>query len=133
MAIWYLDTSALAKLVRPERETPTLRRWLGAQRSIISDLHRTELRRAAARAGGRAPARAERLLAEFDVIRIDADVFDRAGRLAPPELRSLDALHLAAALSLGPDLAGIVVYDERLRAGAVAAGIPVVSPGARPA
>lgn len=130
MAIWYLDTSALAKLVRPEPETPALRRWLTTKRWIVSDLHRTELRRAASRTGGRALARAERLLAESDVLRIDADVFDEAGRAEPTTLRSLDALHLAAAMSLGPDLSGIVVYDERLREAASVAGVPTISPGA---
>jgi predicted nucleic acid-binding protein len=130
VTIWYLDTSAMAKLVRREVETPALRRWLGRRRWIVSDLHRTELRRAALRAGGRALARTERLLAESDVLRIDADTFDRAGRLDPPNLRSLDALHLAAALSLGPDLSGIVVYDERMALAAAGAGIPAVSPGA---
>jgi hypothetical protein len=128
MAIWYLDTSALAKFVRPERETKQLRRWLAPKRWIISDLHRTELRRVAAQAGGRAPARADRLIAESDIVRIDAETFDRAGRLAPLDLRSLDALHLAAAMTLGPDLAGIVSYDERLTNAAAAAGITVATP-----
>lgn len=95
---------------------------------MLSDLHRTELRRAAGRAGGRALARAERLLSESDILRIDAEVFDRAGRLEPQDLRSLDALHLAAATTLGEDLAGIVVYDDRLRSAATAAGIEVASP-----
>ncbi len=129
MPIWYLDTSALAKLVRPETETPALRRWLRRKPWIVSDLHRTELRRAAARAGGRAPARADRLLAESDVVRISAETFDRAGRMAPSRLRSLDALHLAAAMTLGPDLAGIVVYDERLASAARQTGLQVASPG----
>src|SRR3954469_9438060 len=123
MAVWYLDTSALAKLVRPEDETADLRRWLRGKEWILSDLHRTELRRAAARAGGRAPARADRLLGEADVISFTADLFDEAGRLGPPELRSLDALHLAAAMALGPDLAGVVAYDERLVNAAAAAGL----------
>ncbi|MGH8923618.1 MAG: type II toxin-antitoxin system VapC family toxin [bacterium] len=128
MAIWYLDTSAVTKFVRPEPETGGLRRWLGSTPWILSDLHRTELRRAAGRAGGRAPARAERLLAESDIICIDAEVFDRAGRLGSPELCSLDALHLAAAMSLGPDLAGIVVYDDRLAEAADLVGLKVASP-----
>lgn len=128
MAIWYLDTSALAKFVRPEPETKPLQRWLESKRWIVSNLHRTELRRAAARAGGRAPARAERLLAESGIIRVDADVVDRAGRLRPLDLRSLDAIHLAAAMTLGPDLAGIVAYDERLRSAAATAGIEVAAP-----
>jgi hypothetical protein len=129
-AIWYLDTSAVAKLVRPEQETTSLRRWLRAKRWILSDLHRTELRRAAARAGGRAPARADRLLAESDIVRLSAEVFDLAGRLLPLGLRSLDALHLAAATALGPDLAGIVAYDERLASAAADVGLQIASPGA---
>jgi hypothetical protein len=129
VGIWYLDTSALAKLVRPEAETPALRRWLESEQWIISDLHRTELRRAAARAGGRAPARADRFLAESDVLRIDADVFDTAGWIEPTSLRSLDALHLAAARSLGSDLSGIVAYDERLFHASAAAGIATAAPG----
>ena len=130
MEIWYLDTSALAKLVRPEPETQALRKWLERKLWIVSDLHRTELRRAAWRAGGRAPARAERLLAECDVIRIDADTFDRAGRVEPSILRALDALHLAAATTLGPDLSGMVAYDERLLRAASDAGLRTASPGA---
>lgn len=61
---------------------------------------------------------------------ITAEVFDRAGAMAPPELHSLDALHLAAAMSLGRDLAGIVAYDDRLALAASRAGLKVASPGA---
>ena len=129
--VWYLDTSALAKLVRPERETASLHRWLRTRQWIASDLHRTELRRAAARAGGRAVARADRLLGEIDLISITAEVFDDAGRLAPVDLRSLDALHLASAMALADDLAGIVAYDDRLLAAAREVGIAVASPGRR--
>lgn len=129
IVIWYVDTSALAKLVRPERETPRLREWMRGKRWIISDLHRTELRRAAARTGGRAAIRADRLIERSDVLRITAEVFDDAGRVPPVTLRSLDALHVAAAMSLGPDLAGIVAYDDRLAAAAASAGLVVAAPG----
>ena len=127
--IWYLDTSAVTKLVRPEAETAALRRWLRARRWIVSDVHRTELRRAALRSGGRAAARADRLLAESEILTVTADVFDAAGRMTPPGLRSLDALHLAAATLLGPDLAGVVVYDDRLADAARHRGLTVVTPG----
>lgn len=127
--VWYLDTSALAKLVRPEVETPALRRWLRTRRWIASDIVRTELRRAAARAGGRAPARADRIVAAADLLCVTAEVFDDAGRLAPRSLRSFDALHLAAAQLLGPDLAGVVAYDTRLAEAADALGLDVASPG----
>lgn len=127
--IWYLDTSAVTKLVRPEAETPALRRWLRRRRWIVSDLHRTELRRAALRAGGRASVRADRLLAEAEILTVTADVFDTAGRMTPATLRSLDALHLAAATLLGSDLAGVVVYDDRLADAARQQGLTVSAPG----
>lgn len=130
MAIWYLDTSAVAKLVRPESETPALRRWLGGKRWIISDLQRTQLRRAAQLAVGVALARAERLLAESDVLSINAATFDTAGRMQPAALRSLEAVHLAAAANLGSDLGGIVAYDDRLLRAATEVGIRTSSPGA---
>ena len=49
----------------------------------------------------------------------------QAGRLEPAALRSLDAIHLASALLLGSDLAGIVTYDRRLAEAASRMGIPV--------
>lgn len=98
-------------------------RFRAADATIASDLVRTELRRAAAGAEGRAPARADRLVAQADLLCITAEVFDDAGRLGPSSLRSLDALHLAAARLLGPDLADVVAYDGRS---------PMPSAGARP-
>jgi hypothetical protein len=44
-------------------------------------------------------------------------------------LRSLDAIHLAAALDLGDDLDGLVTYDERLGEAARLNGITVLAPG----
>ena len=127
--VWYLDTSALAKLVQVEPESAGLRRWLKGRRWIVSDLHRTELRRAVGRAGGTAPARADRLLRESDVLSLDPGTFDSAGMLLPASLRSLDSLHLAAAMSLGDDLAGIVAYDRRLLEAAAEVGLETASPG----
>jgi uncharacterized protein len=58
-------------------------------------------------------------------------VYDAAADLEPPGLRSLDAIHLSAAMSLGPDLAGVVTYDERMSEGAQALGLAVEAPGHR--
>jgi uncharacterized protein len=55
-------------------------------------------------------------------------VFEEAGRLDPTILRSLDALHLAAALSLGDDLETLVAYDDRLVQAAHVTGIRTTSP-----
>ena len=53
---------------------------------------------------------------------------DAAGRLAPPQLRTLDAIHVQCALLLGDELEGFVTYDERTAAVARAAGLPVLAP-----
>ncbi|MBW8867314.1 MAG: hypothetical protein JF610_08250 [Acidobacteria bacterium] len=52
----------------------------------------------------------------------------RAAHIGPLTLRALDAIHLATALSLEPDVDGMVVYDTRLAAAARAAGLRVWAP-----
>jgi predicted nucleic acid-binding protein len=59
---------------------------------------------------------------------LTAATFERAATLDPEELRSLDALHLAAALELGDELDGIVTYDHRMAAAASLYGVAVQSP-----
>ena len=112
--VWYLDTSAFLKLVRRERHTAALRRFLADRQVVSGDLLRTEALRAARRQGPTSVERAGHLLARLTLIRCDIPVFDAAGGLGSPRLRSLDALHLATALALGDDLAGLVTYDLRL-------------------
>jgi uncharacterized protein len=56
-------------------------------------------------------------------------LLDRAGDLEPADLRALDALHLAAALAIGSDLAVVVTYDDRQRQAASVQGLDVESPG----
>jgi uncharacterized protein len=55
-------------------------------------------------------------------------VLDSAARLEPRSLRSLDAVHLATALSLGEDLGVMIAYDERLLDAAAQKGIPTANP-----
>ena len=62
------------------------------------------------------------------LVPITRDLLETAADLGPPSLRSLDALHLATALSLGSALDAFVVYDERLAQAAADAGLPVVAP-----
>ena len=52
-----------------------------------------------------------------------------AGTIGPPRLRSLDAIHLASALSIGDDPEAFVTYDERLAEAAREAGLNVLMPG----
>jgi predicted nucleic acid-binding protein len=62
------------------------------------------------------------------MIDIDRALLDQAGVPTPPETRSLDALHLATALALGPDLGVVVTYDQRMADAAVAQGLDVAAP-----
>ena len=71
---------------------------------------------------------AHRLMAGVHLIRPDDTVLASATRLEPASLRVLDAIHLATALSLGPELAGMVVYDRRLASAARQAGLTVWAP-----
>ena len=103
----YCDSSALVKLVVEEPESAELEVWLGAQPEpvlISSVLAHTEVVRAVARTDPDAVNLAVDLLAAVSVVELDVSLADEAARLDPAELRSLDALHLAAALRLGPAL-----------------------------
>lgn len=129
MAI-YADTSALVKLVVAEPETTALRKWLSgtAPQLVACDLVRTELVRAVRRAVPERIPLARQVLDTLVLTRVRADVFEQAGRLNPIDLRSLDAVHLAAALDLGDDLDAVLTYDDRLTTAALAHGIPVEAP-----
>jgi len=127
---YYLDTSALVKLVVREAETEALRSWLAAapREPVACDLVRTELMRSVRRAAPNLVVRARLVLDSVTLTEVTTAVFEAAGRLDPEVLRTLDAIHVAAALDLGDDLQGLVTYDERLAVAAEANGISVVAP-----
>ena len=128
----YLDTSALVKLVVAEQYSDAMRTWVQVDRVLVtSDLTRTELMRAVTRVHPLRAQRVRALLDSVETVGLTRRVLDEAGRLVPPELRSLDAIHLAVALSFGDDLASIVTYDDRLGSAAAGAGVTVEAPGHR--
>jgi predicted nucleic acid-binding protein len=125
----YLDASAAVKLVKSETESRALIKWLGTRPRLSSSaLVRVELVRAIGRDEPEALARARRLLAELAMRDVDDEVLDRAGEIAPLTLRTLDAIHLATATLLGPDLEAVVTYDRRMIEAARLYGLPVASP-----
>jgi len=126
----YLDTSAFLKLVVSERESAALRRFLLRWPERVSaTLLRTEAIRGLRRAGyDKQVGAARRLFGTMRLIRLDEPLLDRSSELDPREMRSLDAIHLAAALTIGSDLGVLVTYDERLASSARERGITVDSP-----
>lgn len=127
---FYVDTSALIKLVVAEAETSALLSWLqAADRAPVScDLARTELLRAVCRVAPDRAVQARTVLDSVTLVEVSTAMFAEAGRLNPMLLRSLDAVHLAAALVLGDDLEGLVTYDDRLAEAAQLNGLVVVAP-----
>ncbi len=126
----YLDKSAYLKLVVAEPESPALLSSLAYWPDRISAaLLRTETVRALRRSGNDdliGPAR--RMMRSIHLIALDTPLLDRAGDLDPDDLRSLDAIHLAAALSVSSDISVFLTYDDRLVAAASAHGFRVESP-----
>jgi predicted nucleic acid-binding protein len=128
----YLDSSALLKLVRVETDTADLTAWLADRPDaplVSSALAEVEVLRACRRIDERLVGRGRAVLAMLDVVPVDGQVLGTAAELPDAGLRSLDALHLASALALDPDLETFVAYDARLVAAARAAGLEVAHPG----
>jgi uncharacterized protein len=129
--LFYLDTSALAKLVIEEPESASLEHWLllNNERLTTSVVGKVELLRVCRRTRPDSTVTARALLADLPLVPLTPQVTELAGEVRPAALRSLDALHLASAIALDEALTGFIVYDKRLRDAAVLADLPVMSPG----
>jgi hypothetical protein len=130
MSTFYLDSSAALKLIVSEGESAALRAWLRRDQPdlVACDLVRTEVLRACRRHSVDSIARGRAVLESTLLFPVSTDLCLAAASLEPKALRSLDAIHLAAALSLGDDLDGVVTYDDRLTEACRAYGISVLSP-----
>jgi hypothetical protein len=127
--IAFVDTSAYVKLVLGEPEAPALDEALRGWRAHVgSALLRVEAERACARHGEAWVARARVGLGGYALLPIDDRVLAAAAALQPPALRTLDAIQLATALSIGRRLGVLFSYDERLCTAAAVAGIAVERP-----
>lgn len=129
----YFDSSALLKLLFEEPESAQLERWASEQSAIpavSSELVKIEVIRAARRLDRQVLPAARRLVAQLDLVPMTSDLIESAGDVGSDLLRSLDAIHLASALSLGSALTAFVAYDTRLTAAAQGADLPIAQPGA---
>lgn len=135
MSLYYLDSSALVKLVRDEPESLVLRRFLADADLLCCDLALVEVPRAVRRAAELDPrlpatrliARAGELLDAVALLPLDRGLLAVAGALVTPGLRTLDAIHVAAAVDAHL-VDAFVSYDERQSAAARMVGLRTFSP-----
>jgi predicted nucleic acid-binding protein len=129
----YADTSALRRLLLDDEVSDALEAFLLDQDHLAtSDLTLTELHRVA---GWHDidPDVVEDVVSRFDRVPLTAALFRQAGLLPHQPgayLRSLDALHIVAALDTSQS--AFVTYDSRQATAAAAVGLRVVAPGRRP-
>ncbi len=132
MNVWYLDSSAIVKFAVLETESAAIAAWragLAADDVLMTcELAVAEVLRAVRRVDGDVGVALDHLDA-LDHLIVDRDLLLAAGQLEPGGLRTLDAIHLAAARAAGHDLSGVVTYDERMAGAARQLGLEVLSPG----
>ena len=124
----YIDTSAFVKLCWREEESDALRDHLRGRPLISSVVLHVEAVRAALRRSPEAVGITQQRLRKVSRLDIAGATIGLASTMLPPEVRSLDAVHLAAARLLDADLDEIVTYDDRMRQAAVAQGLSVSCP-----
>lgn len=134
----YLDSAAAVKLIHAEAHSAALRTFLDERPEIgwvSSALLEVETYRALARAV--APTSMPSIINDFhtlldfvDRIEIDPGIRILAQTVAPPSVRSLDAIHLATGLRLHGQgkLTSLITYDKRLADAAAAAGLRIEVP-----
>lgn len=131
MSLYYIDTSAVLKLLAEESHSRAFAAFYDKSAGtswVSSTLLRIEVVRAVGRVMPAALPDARNLLLAFDYVSIDDEVVDAAMNEPDRMLRSLNAVHLATARVLGPDLDGLATYDDRLAVAAKDAGISVIDP-----
>jgi uncharacterized protein len=126
----YIDSSAMVKLISLEPETDALINWLNQNSPTLfaSELLRTEVIRAVRRFNPQSLIAAKELLLSVNLIAVSSSNLARAADLDPHILRTLDAIHLAAALDLGDDLELVLTYDDRFAAACGLHGVAVAAP-----
>ncbi len=132
----YLDSSALLKFVKPERESHALRTWRVELQPgvelLTSQLAALEISRTLLRAGldhDRVPYVVGQALRGLYLVDVTSTVLRRARSYGIRRLGSLDAIHLATADPFVPELTGLVTYDAELAAASLEVGIAVIAPG----
>lgn len=126
----YLDASAMVTYVLKRANVWALRahlRDLASAELVTSTVGLIETVLNCDRVGS-FPNLLSLLLRDYDEIHVTAEIRDKATQLSG-RLKTLDAIHVATAETLGPELVSFVTYDRRMALVAAARGLPVASPG----
>jgi predicted nucleic acid-binding protein len=132
VSLYCADTSAVIKLLVEETHSKAFAAFYDSHADaewVSSALLRIEVTRAVARAMPALLPDARELLTAFSYLAIDDEIVDAAVSEPDRRLRSLDAIHLATARLLAPDLDALVSYDDRLLRAANDVGLTTISPG----
>lgn len=131
----YVDSSALLKFVKPEKESLALREWRVAlptgSEMATSQVAALEISRTLLRAGvdhQRVPYVMGQALRGLFLIDVTSTVLTRARSYGLRRLGSLDAIHLATADPFLAEVTAFVTYDGELAGAAEELGFPVAAP-----
>ena len=128
---WYIDSSAILKLIFTEKETSDLDKVMTNQ-MITSTLTRVEVKRAVNRISPDKLVVANDVLAQIKYTELDSQTLALAEAFTPSvTLRTLDAIHVASVLRIPDAVTGIISYDKQMVTNARKMGINVLSPGAK--
>ena len=128
---WYIDSSAILKLIFTEQETLALDKVMN-NKMVTSTLTRVEVKRAVNRINSTKSKVANDVLAQLQYTELDSQTLNLAEAFSPDvTLRTLDAIHVASVLRISEAVQGIITYDKQMIANAERMGIKVLSPGAK--
>jgi predicted nucleic acid-binding protein len=126
---WFLDSSAIVKLIVEESESKSLRTFLPAP-LVASRLSRLEVLRNVKRIEEKKLDRARERLNGFSYVEINEHVLRNAEEIAVAlDIKSLDAIQAGSALFIKDVIDGVISYDKNLNAALRKLGIKVISPG----
>ena len=107
-------------------------RWDRLATSVVTEV---ELPRAVSRAREDRPDAVidgsvvlQGILASAAIVPVDQTIVARARDVRPVHVGSLDAVHIASALSIGRDLSAVATYDKRMQDALALINVEVLAP-----
>ena len=126
---WYIDSSAIIKLIKPELETKALLQQLPLS-ITTSQLSRVEVIRTINLNFAELLEDAYDILFDIPMVAVDHSVLLGAENLPVfIKLRALDSIHMATAFSMKSEIEGVITYDKEMVKAASALGFKAMSPG----